>query len=294
MPRAASRRRCSWPGWIARGPDAAPSARRGQHIPIPQRRRRRRERVASARLEACWPRATIRCSFRCGSRGCRRSATASAWCACPTCSPSAIRATRARCAQRWILRRSRDRCRIVAGEPAPASELRERWRDGGRRRSRPRRRGLAEFVARQAALGARARRAPPARRALQGPAPRARGHPRAARPSRVAWRVSRVSSGVASPTSRARRPRDLSRDRRHPQPLRDRPRRPSDPPALHAGLRRAAALRPRAARARSRPWASGIPSSSCRSTSRTSTISSSSTRFTRTATRRTTPPAAST
>jgi len=30
--------------------------------------------------------------------------------------------------QRWIARRERDRCRVVAGEPAPASELRERWR----------------------------------------------------------------------------------------------------------------------------------------------------------------------
>ncbi|HYB13483.1 MAG TPA: glycerol-3-phosphate 1-O-acyltransferase [Myxococcota bacterium] len=53
--------------------------------------------------------------------------------------------------ERWILRRYPDRCRIVAGEPAPLSELRERWRraagsDLGQTT------GLAEFVARQAAL----------------------------------------------------------------------------------------------------------------------------------------------
>ena len=53
--------------------------------------------------------------------------------------------------QRWILRTEPDRCRIVAGEPAPASELRARWgRAGGADAAQTR--GLAEFVARQAAL----------------------------------------------------------------------------------------------------------------------------------------------
>ena len=53
--------------------------------------------------------------------------------------------------QRWIARRELDRCRIVAGEPAPASELRQRWRHamGGAIGETT---GLAEFVARQAAL----------------------------------------------------------------------------------------------------------------------------------------------
>ncbi len=53
--------------------------------------------------------------------------------------------------QRWIARRELDRCRIVAGEPAPASELRERWRRamGGAVGETT---GFAEFVARQAAL----------------------------------------------------------------------------------------------------------------------------------------------
>ena len=53
--------------------------------------------------------------------------------------------------QQWILRHDPDRCRIVAGEPATASELRERWRGaGGVDLSQTT--GLAEFVARQAGL----------------------------------------------------------------------------------------------------------------------------------------------
>jgi glycerol-3-phosphate O-acyltransferase len=53
--------------------------------------------------------------------------------------------------QWWILRREPDRCRIVAGEPAPAPELRERWRSAGGT-DVEQTTGLAEFVARQAAL----------------------------------------------------------------------------------------------------------------------------------------------
>ena len=33
--------------------------------------------------------------------------------------------------QHWILQRDPERCRIVAGAPALASELRQRWRDAG-------------------------------------------------------------------------------------------------------------------------------------------------------------------
>jgi glycerol-3-phosphate O-acyltransferase len=53
--------------------------------------------------------------------------------------------------QWWILHREPDRCRIVAGEPAPASELREHWRSacGSDVEETT---GLAEFVARRAAL----------------------------------------------------------------------------------------------------------------------------------------------
>jgi len=53
--------------------------------------------------------------------------------------------------QWWILHHHSDRCRIVAGEPAPASELRERWRAAGGADAEETT-GLAEFVARQAAL----------------------------------------------------------------------------------------------------------------------------------------------
>jgi glycerol-3-phosphate O-acyltransferase len=50
--------------------------------------------------------------------------------------------------QRWILRRRPARCRIVAGEPAPLSELRERWRAAGGLETS----GLCDFVVRQAHL----------------------------------------------------------------------------------------------------------------------------------------------
>jgi glycerol-3-phosphate O-acyltransferase len=51
--------------------------------------------------------------------------------------------------QAQVLRRHPDRCRVVVGEPAPASELRDRWRrTGGADQTA----GLSEFVARQAAL----------------------------------------------------------------------------------------------------------------------------------------------
>ena len=53
--------------------------------------------------------------------------------------------------QRWIRRRHPDRCQVVVGEPAPVSELRERWQQAcGTDVAQTT--GLAEFVARQAAL----------------------------------------------------------------------------------------------------------------------------------------------
>jgi glycerol-3-phosphate O-acyltransferase len=58
--------------------------------------------------------------------------------------PSPLRA-------RLILRRDRDRCRIVAGEAAPASELRRRWQSAGGSDAAETT-GLAEFVDRQACL----------------------------------------------------------------------------------------------------------------------------------------------
>jgi glycerol-3-phosphate O-acyltransferase len=53
--------------------------------------------------------------------------------------------------QRWTLRRHADRCQVVVGEPAPVSELRRRWQQAcGSDVAQTT--GLAEFVARQAAL----------------------------------------------------------------------------------------------------------------------------------------------
>ncbi|RMF22216.1 MAG: glycerol-3-phosphate 1-O-acyltransferase [Deltaproteobacteria bacterium] len=53
--------------------------------------------------------------------------------------------------RRWILARAPERCRVVVGEPAPASDLRRRWREAGGSDAAETT-GLAEFVARQAAL----------------------------------------------------------------------------------------------------------------------------------------------
>jgi len=53
--------------------------------------------------------------------------------------------------QRWTARRHPGRARIVAGEPAPLSELRQRWRDRGGQDDTETT-GLAEFVAHRAAL----------------------------------------------------------------------------------------------------------------------------------------------
>ncbi len=53
--------------------------------------------------------------------------------------------------QRWVLARRPERCRVVVGEPALLSELRERWHGaGGLGGSETQ--GLAEFVSRQATL----------------------------------------------------------------------------------------------------------------------------------------------
>src|SRR4029077_4548495 len=53
--------------------------------------------------------------------------------------------------QRWVLSRHPERCRIVVGEPAPASELRRRWQSAGGVDA-AQTTGLAEFVAQQATL----------------------------------------------------------------------------------------------------------------------------------------------
>jgi glycerol-3-phosphate O-acyltransferase len=53
--------------------------------------------------------------------------------------------------QHWVLHRAPDRCAIVAGEPAPVSDLRLRWTEACGADSGATT-GLAEFVSRQAAL----------------------------------------------------------------------------------------------------------------------------------------------
>jgi glycerol-3-phosphate O-acyltransferase len=53
--------------------------------------------------------------------------------------------------QLWVLAFRRDRCHIVAGEPAPSSDLHQRWRDRGGVDS-AQTADFAEYVARQAAL----------------------------------------------------------------------------------------------------------------------------------------------
>ncbi|MEE9608104.1 MAG: glycerol-3-phosphate 1-O-acyltransferase [Myxococcota bacterium] len=53
--------------------------------------------------------------------------------------------------QAWVLRSQPDRCRVVAGEPAPVSEVRARWRRAGGE-DVAETTGLAEFVVRQAVL----------------------------------------------------------------------------------------------------------------------------------------------
>lgn len=53
--------------------------------------------------------------------------------------------------QHWIVRRHRDRWQVVVGEPALLSELRQRWQRAARI-DREHTVGLAEFIARQAAL----------------------------------------------------------------------------------------------------------------------------------------------
>ncbi len=196
------------------------------------------------------PPATIRCWRRCASPGCRRERDGvHARRASATCSRSAIRAIPDACASAWVLRRHPERCRIVAGEPAPLSELRERWRRAGGTDA-AQTTGLADFVARQAALALE--RAERRLRGTRYKVPRfvredilgAAGVPRRRRAR------SRASSGKPEAERRARGgARTCARSPPTHSPLRHRPRRAPDPPALHARLRRGAALRPRAARA---------------------------------------------
>ena len=113
--------------------------------------------------------------------------------------------------QEWLLRRRPDRMSVIAGEAAPVSELRERWRRAGRERDD----GARRVRRAPGGAGARAGGAARPRLALQGAALRARGDPRPARVPRRrrapgararAPRGRRAARGVASVSRRSRRP----------------------------------------------------------------------------------------
>jgi glycerol-3-phosphate O-acyltransferase len=135
--------------WIERHRPAELGPGGCEAIRIPPTRRRRR--VSLARLEACLASgddpllSPLRVAWLPKARGGQRAAVLTDLLrAGDPRDPGALR-------QRAVLLRARDRCRIVAGEPAPASELRERWRrEAGADLAQTT--GLPEFVARQAAL----------------------------------------------------------------------------------------------------------------------------------------------
>ncbi len=138
-------------GWIARHRPAACSQASVEVVAIPPSRRRRRSRRPDPRLEAslatdgdpllaplrvAWEREKV--------PGQRENPLRELLTLGDPRDPGRLR-------QEWTLRRHPERCRIVAGEPAHAADLRERWRsacgaDFGHTT------GLAEFVARQATL----------------------------------------------------------------------------------------------------------------------------------------------
>ena len=239
------------------------------------------------------PPTTIRCSRRCASPGCPARRTAARGGAASDLLLLGDPRDPGRCARLVGCAGSRTRCRVVAGEPAPLSELRERWR----------RAGGADVGADRPASPSSSR----ARRRSRSSAPSAAC---AARATRCRASCTRTSS--ARPAFRggiARLARELG------QPRGDgRARGGALPAEIAATTARTSSTSPRtsstcstrAATARRctttaaqlerhlRARRSATRWSSCRRTSRTSTTSCCSTRCTRTAIRRTTPPAAST
>ena len=137
-------------GWLARNrPDGADFDQ--VFLPCSRRRRRRRGRRSDPRLEAALAAgddpllAPLRVVWLPKERRGRRAARLSDLLKLgDPRDPDRLR-------ERYVLKRQPDRVRIVAGDPAPAKELRERWRraataEGGTTVSLP------EFVARQAHL----------------------------------------------------------------------------------------------------------------------------------------------
>jgi glycerol-3-phosphate O-acyltransferase len=120
-------------------------------VGLPPSRRRRRKRASLATLEACLAAegdlllAPLRVAWLARKRdGVRAARFSDLLRLGDPRDPGWLR-------QHAVLRREPDRCRIVAGEPATAAELRERWTDAGHAGAGETG-GLAEFVARQAAL----------------------------------------------------------------------------------------------------------------------------------------------
>jgi glycerol-3-phosphate O-acyltransferase len=134
--------------WIARhAPQGAPY----EAIALPPSRRRSRRARLDPRLEAALAAgddpllAPLRVVWLAPLRDGRRAARLSDLLRLgDPRDPGTLRARR-------ILARAPERCRIVAGDPAPASELRARWREGSAA-GVGHVLGLAEFVALQAAL----------------------------------------------------------------------------------------------------------------------------------------------
>ena len=136
--------------WIERNRPEGADPALCELIPIPASRRRRRRRL-DPRLEATLASgddpqfAPLRVAWRAELNDGRRSVRLSHLLTFgDPRDPGRLRQT-------WVLRRQPDRCFIVAGEPATASQLRRRWREAGGSDAGLTI-GLAEYVARQASL----------------------------------------------------------------------------------------------------------------------------------------------
>jgi len=136
-------------GWIERHTPAGGDP--PLHVELPPSRRRARARTSLAALEGCLAAegdvllAPLRVAWLARERdGVRAARFSDLLRFGDPRDPGWLR-------QHAVLRRDPARCRIVAGEPAMASELRERWRDAGGTGAGETS-GLAEFVTRQAAL----------------------------------------------------------------------------------------------------------------------------------------------
>ena len=193
--------------WIARNRPAGSVASVCDSVAIaPSRRRRRGKRGhADGRLEACLAGdddpllAPLRVAWeRDRTAGVRESPLRELLTVGDPRDPGTLR-------QGWILRRHPDRCRIVAGEPARASELRERWRQLGASDATSTS-GLSDFVARQATLALERAERRIRGAALQGSEARPRGHPLAPglprRHSKARARAERARGAVAARAAR--------------------------------------------------------------------------------------------